>query len=71
MASIKIIADGLSVEEAEDLLIKSLDNRHDASCSFDDPIMEQIVSNMDDAYRDQMLMLVRDIVQEMKTDVAI
>jgi len=60
--SIKLIANGLSTDEACEIIAKSVERRCDFDCKYDDPFMEEILALFDSVYQDQITKMTADII---------
>lgn len=70
---VKVIADGVTVEEAEEIILKAIGghNNHDSGCKFEDPLVETILDKMDEIYLGLIIDAVKNVVGEIKTDASL
>ena len=60
--TIKVVASGLSTDEACEIIAKSVDRRCDFDCKYDDPFVEEVLKLSDAVYRDQITKMTADII---------
>lgn len=66
--TIKVICDGISIGDAQEILAKSREDSY-AGCKFDDPLVEEILELFDVAYQNQLIGLMADVIVEIKNNV--